>query len=168
MKFEIIEVFVKERPFRSSFNNQHVKGSQTLVKSAWEHFYHLFSSLRGEMFREVSPLLKFEIIGLFVGTLTNENFFVSFFVQFMKSTSNVEQVQKRKIVIANVFPKLKTVKDLVRRFSKKPLPDHPSTVNMLKGSKHLWNLHESTFIKFFHHSQEKWFRKYLPDWSLKS
>ena len=25
----------------------------------------------------------------------------------------------------------------------------PSTVNMLKGAKHLWNLHESTFINIF-------------------
>ena len=27
--------------------------------------------------------------------------------------------------------------------------EHPSTVNMLKGSKRLWNLHETTFIIFF-------------------
>ena len=27
--------------------------------------------------------------------------------------------------------------------------ESPSTVNMLMGAKHLWNLHESTFIKFF-------------------
>ena len=27
--------------------------------------------------------------------------------------------------------------------------EHPLTVNTLKGPKHLWNLHESTFIIFF-------------------
>ena len=42
-----------------------------------------------------------------------------------------------------------------------------STVNMLKGTKHLWNLHESTFSIFFHHSEAKWFGKYRPYWSLK-
>ena len=32
---------------------------------------------------------------------------------------------------------------------KSVVSEHPSTVNMLKISKHLWNLHESTFIMFF-------------------
>ena len=36
---------------------------------------------------------------------------------------------------------------------KSAVPEHPSTVNMLKGSKHLWNLHETTFIIFFHYSE---------------
>ena len=57
-------------------------------------------------------------------------------------------------VITDVFLKLKTVKGLVL--------EHPSTVYMLKDPKHLWNLHESTFIKFFHHSEGNWFRKCLP------
>ena len=39
---------------------------------------------------------------------------------------------------------------------------------MLKGPKHLWNLHERTFIIFFHHYEGKWFRKYLRYCSLKS
>ena len=29
-------------------------------------------------------------------------------------------------------------------------------VNMLKQPKPLWNLHENTFIIFFHHSEGKW------------
>ena len=29
----------------------------------------------------------------------------------------------------------------------------PSTVNLLLGAKHLWNLHESTFIIFFDYSE---------------
>ena len=51
---------------------------------------------------------------------------------------------------------------------KSPVSEHPSIVNMLKGAKHLWNLHERTFISFFHHFWRKWFGKYLPYWSLKS
>ena len=46
---------------------------------------------------------------------------------------------------------------------KSAVSELPSTVNMLKGPKQLSNLHESTFIRFFDHSQEKWFRKYLSD-----
>ena len=62
----------KKRRFTTSFDSQQVKGSQTLVKSAWEHFYHILSSLWGEMICQISPSLKFEIIGVFVNTLTSD------------------------------------------------------------------------------------------------
>ena len=71
-----------------------------------------------------------------------------FFVSFMESTWNFKHFQKKTIVIANVFPKLQTVKKLVRPISEKRRSKHPSIVNMLKGNKHLWNLHESTLIIF--------------------
>ena len=60
----------KKRCFRTSFDSQHVKGSQTLVKCPWENFYHIFSTLWGEMIGKISLLLKFEIIGVFVNILT--------------------------------------------------------------------------------------------------
>ena len=59
--------------FETSFESQHVKGTQTVVKYAWEHPYHIFSSLKGEIIREVSPLLKFEISGVVVNTLTADD-----------------------------------------------------------------------------------------------
>ena len=33
----------KKRRFRTSFDSEKVKGSQTLVKSGLDHFYHTFS-----------------------------------------------------------------------------------------------------------------------------
>ena len=59
-----------KRRLKTSFNSQHVKRFKTLVKSSWEHFYHIFSSFWGEIIRKISPWLKFEIIGLFVNTWT--------------------------------------------------------------------------------------------------
>ena len=59
-----------QRRLKTFFDSQHVKQFQTLVKSSWEHFYQIFSSLWGEMTWEISPWLKFEIIGLFVNTWT--------------------------------------------------------------------------------------------------
>ena len=56
--------------FGTSFDSQHVKVSETLGKPAWEHFYHIFSLLWGEMIWKMSPLVKFEILNLFVNTLT--------------------------------------------------------------------------------------------------
>ena len=58
------------RRLKSSLDTQQVKRFQTLVKSSWEHFYHIFSSMWGEMIWKISPWLKCEIIGLFVNTWT--------------------------------------------------------------------------------------------------
>ena len=35
----LVRTLSKKRRFRTSFDSQHVKRSQTLVKSAWEYFY---------------------------------------------------------------------------------------------------------------------------------
>ena len=59
-----------QRRLKTSFDSQHVKRFQTLVKSSWEQFYHIFSSLWGEIIWKTSPWLKFGIIALFVNTLT--------------------------------------------------------------------------------------------------
>ena len=59
-----------QRRLKTSFECQHVKRFQTLVKSSWEYFYHIFSSLWREMIWEITPWLKFEIIGLFANTWT--------------------------------------------------------------------------------------------------
>ena len=55
---------------KTSFDSQHVKRFQTLVKSSWEHFYHIFSSLWGEVIWKISTWLKFDIIGLFANRWT--------------------------------------------------------------------------------------------------
>ena len=35
----------KKPRFRTPFDSQHIKGSQTLVKSTWQGFYQVFSAL---------------------------------------------------------------------------------------------------------------------------
>ena len=81
----------------------------------------------------------------------------------MESPSNFKHFFFKKIiVIANVFPKLQTIKTLVDHSLKSIVSEHPLAVNMLKGSKHLWNLHETNFIIFFDQSEKKWLAKYLP------
>ena len=59
-----------QRRLKTSFDSQHVNWFETLVKSSWEHFYHIFSSLWGDMIWKISSWLKFEIIGLFFMTWT--------------------------------------------------------------------------------------------------
>ena len=66
---ESVRPLSKKGRFRTSFDSQHFKTSEKLVKSAWEHFYHVFSSLWEDMSWKVSPLVKFEIFGVSINTL---------------------------------------------------------------------------------------------------
>ena len=72
---DLVKRLSKDRRFRTSFGNQHVKWFQTLVRSAWEDFYHIFWSLLEKMNLKISRLLNFEILVVFVNTLTaNETY----------------------------------------------------------------------------------------------
>ena len=66
---DLVRSISKKRSFRTSFESQHVEVSETLVKPAREHLYHIFSSFLGKMICKVSPLVKFEILGMFINTL---------------------------------------------------------------------------------------------------
>ena len=65
-----VRPLTKKRRFGISFDSQHVKVSQTLVKTSSEHFYNIFPSFCGEMIWKISPICKFEMIGVFVNTWT--------------------------------------------------------------------------------------------------
>ena len=72
------------------------------------------------------------------------------------------------VVIANVFSRLKTVKDLVEPISKNRRFITSYGSQHVKGPQHLWNLYERPFIILLDHSDEKWLGEYLPDGDLKS
>ena len=55
---------------RTLINSQHVKGSETLLKSARQYFCHIFWSLWKNMSSKNSLLVVFEILRLFVNILT--------------------------------------------------------------------------------------------------
>ena len=59
-----------QRSLKTSLDSQNVKHFHTLVKSSSEPFYHIFSSLWGEIIWKISPSLKVEIIRFFVNTST--------------------------------------------------------------------------------------------------
>ena len=125
-----------QRGLKSSFNSQHVKRFETLVKSLWEHFYHISSSLRGEIIWKTSPWLRFGIIGfllthglpitsiLFRIVRICRSLFQSSYIKSKKHFLgllfhlwNLHQIfnlfKKKTILIGNVFPKLATVQGLV-------------------------------------------------------
>ena len=43
----VLRPMPKKARFGAPFDSQHVKGIQTLVKSAWQHLYHIFFHLLG-------------------------------------------------------------------------------------------------------------------------
>ena len=121
-----------QRHLKTPFDSQHVKRFQTLVKSSWEQFYHVFSSLWGEIISEISPWLKFEIIGFLLthelpitsilfridricrslfksSYLKNKKYFLGFLFHLRNLHEIFNIFKKNKILIANVFPKLATV-----------------------------------------------------------
>ena len=68
----LVTLLTIQRRLKISFVRQHVERFQTLVKSSWEHFYEIYSSLLGEMIWKIPRWLNFEIIGLFVNKFTIE------------------------------------------------------------------------------------------------
>ena len=67
------------------------------------------------------------------------------------------------MVIANVFPRLQTVKTWLDHSLESAVSEDPLAVDMLKRRKRLRNLHEGTFIIFFDHSEAKCLGKNLAD-----
>ena len=61
-------------------------------------------------------------------------------------------------LIADVFPKLGTAKDVVRQMSENFFSEDPPTGNIVNGPKHLWNLNDMTVI-FINHCEENWVGK---------
>ena len=121
-----------QRRLKRSFDSQYVKRFQTLVKSWWEHFYHIFSSIWGEITWKTSPWLNFGTIGLFVNAWIadykypvpdfenlpfpiqiqlsqNKKHFLGFLIHLWNLHQILNIFKKKKILIANVFPKLTTV-----------------------------------------------------------
>ena len=67
---DLVRPMSKKRRFRTPFDSQYVKRSQTLLKSGWQHFCQIFSSLWGNLTWKMSFLVIYEVLGHFVNTLT--------------------------------------------------------------------------------------------------
>ena len=169
---DLVRPISKKARFRTSFDSQHVKASQKFVKSAREHFYHVLPSLWWEIIWKISLLLIYQILGVFFNTLAadakcpvqeceilslliemklskNQKHFSQFFVPFMEFTSNF----KKMILIANAFPKLQTVKHLVRLISKRCCFRTPFDSQHVKESQ---TLVRSPWVCFFHVFSSLW------------
>ena len=154
----------KKLCFRTSSNSQHVKASQILLKSAWELIYQIYSSLRQKLIWKISPLVISEKLGVFVNTMTAGDKYpvrdcdnlllpiqMEFFLNFLFHLWNLHQIlnflNRKMIVIANVFLKWWTVKVLVKPLSKKLCLTISFDSELVKGSQ---TLMKSLWEHFYH------------------
>ena len=133
----------------------------------------------------MSPLVLGEILGFFLTTMTadykylvqdcenlplpiqmqvseKQKLFLNFLLHFWNLHQTWNVLEEKMIVLADVFPKLQTVKNFLRTLSKKHRLRTRIDSQHVKASQMLGNLHESAFTMFFHHSHGRWFGKFLP------
>ena len=91
-----------------------------------------------------------------------------FFCYFLNLHQILNILKKKMIVIATLFRKLQTVKDLVRPLFKKHRFRNSFDNQHIKESQTLVKFASEHFHHFFHHSGRPWFWKYLPYWYVKS
>ena len=113
-----VRPFCKKCHFGTLFDSQHVKVSQKLAKSPWDHFLHVFSSFWERLIWKISPPLFREILVVSLNTLTSNakypvedwqnlqfpmqmqlsekrKTFSELFVPFLESTSNFTHFHKK-------------------------------------------------------------------------
>ena len=122
--------------FRTPFGCKHVNGPKTLLKSARGPLHPIFSLIWDKLSWKNFLLFRSEILRLFVNTLAADGkyschyrvnltqsiwmqsskipkTFWGKFIVFSKSTENFEDFEKSMSLIAEVFPKLLTTKNVV-------------------------------------------------------
>ena len=159
---DVVRKISKKARFRTQFNSEHTKVSQTLLKLALLNFYHLFSSLWRKWNWKMSLLMISEILKLFINILTAD------YKHYICNKHNLQQFvqmqlsEKKKSLwmfsfISEMYIQLLNIlrkrwhsylmhfwneglrKAWLDKCLKSPLSEQQSTVNMLKGPKHCWN-----------------------------
>ena len=143
MKLQTVKRLVrpvsKKRRFRRTFDSQHDKESKERVKSAWKNFYHIFSSLCEKLIWKIHPLVicenfrgvwwdidcqpKVSCLGFGESDVRNSNGIIWRRKNFWSIFCSIYGIyvklltfwKKKMIFVANLFQKLRTRKDLVRR-----------------------------------------------------
>ena len=133
----VVREMSKKSRFRGNFDKWHGRRTETLLKSEWQHLYHIYWSLWRILEFKKSLFLIFKVLGLFVNPLTGEHkyslrkggsllqhlqmhlsqkrkIFINFFFHFRNLESLFNILKKKMTLIAHVFLKLRTQKNVVR------------------------------------------------------
>ena len=88
-----------------------------------------------------------------------QNIFSELFFAFFEFVLNFKHFQKKMTLIAYVFPKLPTTKDVLDKCLNAPVWKDPSTGDMVSRLKHWFTLNESAFIILSDNSEGNWVAK---------
>ena len=175
----------KKSRFGTPFYRQHAKESQRLLKSARQHFSHVFLSLWKKWSWKMSLSVISEILGLSLthwlqmttilfmkveiyhnqfkcNYVRKKNFSPHFLIQFWNLNQILNILKKKDDPQSLCVPKMWLDKSL-----KTSVSEHRFTINMVKGTKECRNLYWGTFIQISHYYESNGAGKCLFYWYLK-
>ena len=157
----------KRSCFRTSLANQHVNGYRTLLESAWQHLYPIFSSTWYKS--ETSLLVRCEILRLYVNTLTVDGEYFGHKRENLQQPIQKQLCKKQKaFCVFDIYTKFGTFskqtldsqlnyflnywlrKTWLLKCIKVPVSEHPLEVSVLKVPKHCCSLNNITLTQFFY------------------
>ena len=181
----LVRSMSKKTRFKGSFEKQHGKRAQTLLKLAWQHLYDIYWSLWRQLTCKRSLVVTCKISRLFPKTLCDdakfslfnrsnltepilmqvsgkEKTFSQFFTAFYKSSLNLEHFQKKRCLsYLRYFRNYGLRKIWLHQCLKSPVSRDPSKSNMVNARKHCWNVKASSFSIFIDHCEGNWLSKSL-------
>ena len=181
MKFRI---FWRKKEYFSLIITE-INEFETLLKSARHHYFLIFPWIRDKLSWKKSALVTFEILRLFVNTLTPDDKYSRRNIQIFWQQLQTPLSQEGKpfcgffYSISEMYMKIRTFWKKVtvsylnyyrnhyirkRRLLKrlKGLASaHHSVINELTCSKHGWSQHSTTIFVFFHEFEINWVGKSL-------
>ena len=105
----LVRPMSKKRLFRTPVKSQHVKGSQTYVKAAWQQFYYILSSLWKKLTWKTALLVICEIVGHFVNTLTANGKYYLHNSEILRQAFRMELSKKLLTFLEFYAPFLKSI-----------------------------------------------------------
>ena len=181
----LVRSMPKKSSFKRSFEKQHGKCAQTLLKCQGHHLYHIYWSLWTQLTCKKSVLVTCKISTLFCNRLSadgkysllnrhnltqpiqmqlsrKQKTFSHFFAAFLKCSLNFEHfLKKRWLSLLMYFQNYTPRKTWLDQCLKSRVSRDPSQSNMVNAPKHCWNLHGSIFTRSIDRCEGNWFAKSL-------
>ena len=146
---EVVRNMSKMTHFETPFDTRHAKGSQTQLKSAPQHFSHIFSSILEKLSLKMSLLVLSELSEVFVNTLTTEDKYSLRYSENLPQPIQIQLSKKQKIFSQFIAAFLKSTSSF-EHFEKRHDP-HSVCISAIKNC---LILQHSSLSVFFQHSEE--------------
>ena len=103
----------KSNCFTTTFSREQIHGSQTLLKSAWQHFYPNLPSIQDKLSSETCLKIISKVLGLFLNTMMADNIYSPHNWQKFPKQFQRQLSQKGKIIFGIFIAFLKSTWNFV-------------------------------------------------------